>query len=180
LIEGELDEAATESLKVAARNDSVLAQAIVEAWTLQKNLDQLSLEKAPVSLSQKLQRIPREQKAANRQSRAGLPRWALAAGLSCVMIISIVLIMNQPVSGPEITTKQTEFVPAFDSSREDAARLELAQQQLETAFFYLDKTGFRASQHINQVLREGLSAPVKDELTKHIPYFGHSRKEKKT
>ena len=180
LLDGELDEAATAALKSAAKDDGALAQAIVEAWQLQKSLDQLSLESAPASLSRKLKRIPHkrkpgEQKSAASQNQGGLPRWVLAAGLSSVMIVAIALFIRQPVQNPDITERQAQIKP--DS---DAQRLEKAQQELELAFYYLDRTGFRAGQQINEVLREGLSAPVKNHLSKHVPYIGHSQKEKQT
>jgi len=175
LLDGELDDAQSEALKNAARNDSVLAQAIVEAWQLHKNMDQLSLEKAPASLSRKLKRIPREQSRVSVGALAGLPRWVTASGLSLVMIIALVVVLKQPGGQPPVATQQAEATPISDSER-----VEQAQRDLEIAFYYLDKAGMRAGQQINEVLSDELSAPLTGTISKHIPYIGHSRKEKRT
>ena len=173
LLDGELDEAAAQALKAAAAEDSVLARAIVDAWQLQKGMDQIQLEKAPASLSRKLKRIPQQQRAALRGSAPGLSRWVMAAGLASLVVAVALTLMMDParrdVAAPQPFATQAET---------DAARVAQTRRDLATAFFYLDKVGLRLGHQINEVLNDELSAPVKHNLIKHMPFTGASHKEK--
>ncbi len=173
LLDGELDGASAMALKAAAAEDRVLALAIVAAWQLHKSLDQQRLERAPASLRRKLRRIPREQKTASGRLVFGLPRWVSAGGLAAVVLAAVVMLLNEP-AGPTVTSSQA----TAHRSTSDAARQEQTRRELRIAFFYLDKAGLRLGQQIHQVLNDELSAPVKDELSKHMPYVGQSHKEK--
>jgi anti-sigma factor RsiW len=173
LLDGELDAATAADLKAAAAADSALAQAIVQAWQLQQGMDQLQLEKAPASLSRKLRRIPREQAALSRRAFLGMPRWAAAAGLASVVLVTVVMVLSEP-SGQTVAPRQQAAIGA----EIDPARVREARRELSIAFSYLDKAGFRVSRQIQEVLSEELAAPVKDNLSKHIPYTGQSHKEK--
>jgi len=175
LLDGALDEASAEALKTAAARDPVLAQAIVEAWQLQKTLDQLQLQKAPVSLRRKLRRIPLEQGAARRHRVLGLPRWALAGGLASVALVAVAMMM---MSGPAGQGPTNTAPTAASDNAGDAARVMETRRELLIAFHYLDKVGLRVEQEIHQVLNEELSAPVTENLSEHMPYSGQSHKEK--
>ena len=170
LLDGELDSDAMEALKAAAAKDSRLAQAIVEAWQLQHSMDRLQLEKAPASLSRKLKRIPREQRDSARKW-LGVPRWAAAAGLASVAGLALAMMMT--TTGPVGPGTQPEVAVMVDAERAEKAR-----QDLEIAFYYLDRAGFRVGEEIHDVLQDEIAAPVKDNLSKRIPYTEQSRKEK--
>jgi hypothetical protein len=59
-----------------------------------------------------------------------------------------------------------------------------ARQELALAFSYIDKVGVIAGEEIQAVLgvklREELRDPVKDNLSKHIPFTEPSLKEEST
>jgi anti-sigma factor RsiW len=178
LLDGELDAEATAELKAAAAEDSRLAQAIVEAWQLQKGMDDLRLEKAPARLTRALKRIPREQKAASRKAWLGVPRWAAATGLASVCAVALAMMMNLSGPAPGDAPSVPQVVSGPDQLRGDELRAEQARQDLVIAFHYLDKAGFRVGKEIHEVLQGEIAAPVKDNLIKHIPYTEQSRKEK--
>ena len=171
LLEGELDPAAAEALKAAAREDSQLAQAIVAAWQLRESLDQLAFEKAPASLSRRLKRIPLEHGGNPARTAFGLPGWALSVGVVAVAAVALALVMDPMPTGTEPTASQTGATP-------DAAEVAAARRDLAIAFSYLDKAGLRTSREIRAVLHEELAAPVKDNLSRHIPYMAQATKEK--
>lgn len=174
LLDGELDAAATESLKSAAAMDNRLAQAIVEAWQLQQGMDQLQLDKAPLSLRRRLKRIPREQKAAAGQSIFRPPHWAIAGSLASAMLLVVALLLDPAADeAPDSDSMQSAI-----AGQSDALRAEQTQRELEIAFFYLDKIGMRLGQEIQAVLKDEISAPVKDNISKYMPYTGQSQKEK--
>ncbi len=172
LLDGELDEASARALRMAAAEDSVLALAIVEAWQLHQSLDQQRPERAPASLRRKLRRIPREQKVASGRLVFGLPRWVSAGGLAAVVLIAVAMLLNEP-AGQTVSSSQA----TASRNTSDVARREQARRELAIAFFYLDKAGLRLGQQIHQLLNDELSAPVKDELSKHMPYVGQAHKE---
>jgi anti-sigma factor RsiW len=172
LLDGELDEAAASALAAAAAEDRVLALAIVEAWQVHKNLDQLRPETAPASLRRKLRRIPREQKAATGRLVFAMPRWLPAGGLAAMVLVAVAMLLNEPAGRTVISSQATA-----SRSASDAARREQTRRELAIAFFYLDKAGLRLGQEIREVLNDELSAPVKDELSKHMPYVGPAHKE---
>ena len=173
MLDNELDEASIAELKAAAADDGALAQAIIAAWQLQKSMDHLQLEKAPSSLSRKLKRIPREQKSAGRQKTSGPSRWVMAASMASVVLVAVAMMMSEPAAPPAIDSTQL----ASDAEI-DRVRLQQTQRDLEVAFFYLDKVGLRLGEQIHGVLNEELSAPVKDNFSKYMPYSGSPKKEK--
>jgi anti-sigma factor RsiW len=174
LLDGELDQASATELKAAAAEDGALAQAIIDAWQLHKSVDELRMEKAPASLRGKLKRIPREQKAAARGERSfGLPRWAFAGALATIPLLALLLVMKT-TNGPDATVEPQVAVETISEEQ----RRQQTQQDLEIAFYYLDKVGFRLGQQINEVLNEEISAPVKDNFSKYMPFTGQSKKEK--
>jgi len=177
LLDGELDQEASEALKEGARDDAALAQAIIQAWQLQRSMEHLEIEKAPPGLRRKLRQIPREQRRGWSQPVWGLPRWVGAAGVASVAALALALTLGRQDNGPAPAPveQQLSSNPAPGS---EPARAEEARRELEIAFYYLDKAGLRVGREINEVLYEEISEPVKDNLTKHIPYTAQSRKEK--
>ena len=64
LLDGELSADDAELLKAEASDDRELARAIVEAYQLQQAMDEVRVERAPSSLSKRLNAIPRQQRKA--------------------------------------------------------------------------------------------------------------------
>lgn len=164
LIDGELDEAGTAVLRAAAAADPGLAQAIVDAWRLQQGLEELRLERAPARLTRRLRRIP----AGQRPAAAGRrwPRFA-AGALAGVALVAFAMLMITTPKQP------ADPVPAPD----ELAQAEAARRDLAIAFHYLDKVGALTGRHIRDALHDGVAEPVTDEVSRHMPYTGHSRKE---
>jgi hypothetical protein len=170
LQDGELDETSAEALKAAAAADSRLAAAIVEAWQLQKSMDELRPERAPASLRRKLRRIPRQQTLASRKPWLGLPGSAPAGAMAAVVLIALVVLIGRPGG--------MGLQPGAARSGANMARVEQTRRDLATAFHYLDKVGLRVGREIRQDLNDELSAPIKDSIYKHLPYTGQGQKEK--
>ena len=156
LLDGELDEAATEALKLAASEDQELARAIIEAYDLQRGMDQLGIEKAPASLRKKLRQIPRAQKPWLRPRR-----WVMATAMACVPLIAISVVLMQP-------------------SQPSAAEVDQARQDLALAFTYIDRVGYRTSDYLQNVLGAELRNGVTDNLSRHFPYTEQSHEEEKS
>jgi anti-sigma factor RsiW len=154
LLDGELDEVSTEALKRAAAEDRELARAIIEAYELQRDMDQIGLEVAPASLRKKLRRIPREQRISWRPQR-----WALATAMAAVPLLAISITLMQP-------------------SQPSAAEVEQARQDLAVAFAYIDKVGSRTGGVLQSILSTELQHGVTDNISKHIPYTEPSTEEK--
>jgi len=170
LLEGALDDTSSEALKSAAARDSELAQAIVRAWQLQKSMDELKLEKAPVSLRRKLKRIPREYAAVSRRSWFAPPRWAVAGGMAALVLVAVVMTTGRfNGTQPQETASQAAA---------DAAKMAQTRRDLATAFYYLDKVGLRVGREIHEELNDELSDPIRENLSKHMPYTGQRQKEK--
>jgi len=135
-----------------------------EAWESQINalMDQLTVEKAPATLSRRLKRIPREQRS--RENRwswltpGPFPRWAMAPAFAAVPLLVLALVLMQP-------------------RQPSPAEVEQARQDLAVAFAYLDKVGYRTGTEIQTVLGGELRHSVKDKLSEHIPFTEQSRKE---
>jgi len=138
-----------------------------EAWEAQIDamMEQLTVEKAPASLSRRLKRIPREQgRKENRWSwlmPGQFPRWAMAPAFAAVPLLVLAFVLMQP-------------------KQPSAADVEQARQDLVIAFAYLDTLSNRRAYHIQRVLRGELRHSVKGNLSEHIPFTEQSRKEETT
>jgi hypothetical protein len=154
LLDGELDEKSTQALKLAASEDRELARSIIEAYELQRDMEQLGIEQAPPSLRKKLRRIPREQRPSWRPQR-----WVMATAMAAVplLVISITLMQPRQPSGAEI---------------------EQARQDLAVAFAYIDKVGGRTGNVLHTVLSAEFKQGVTDNISEHIPYTEPSQEEK--
>jgi hypothetical protein len=138
-----------------------------EAWESQIDamMEQLTVEKAPASLSRRLKRIPREEnRKDNRWSwlmPGQLPRWAMAPAFAAIPLLVLAVVLMQP-------------------RQPSPADVEQARQDLAIAFAYLDKVGYRTGSEIQTVLGGKLRHNVKDKLSEHIPFTEQSRKEETT
>jgi hypothetical protein len=125
-------------------------------------MEQLTIEKAPASLSRRLHRIPRdERRKDNRWSwlRSGqFPRWAMAPAFAAVPLLVLAVVLMQP-------------------RQPSPADVEQAQQDLAIAFTYIDKVGYRTGNEIQAVLGRELRHSVKDTLSEHMPFTEQSHKE---
>ena len=131
--------------------------------------EQLEIEKAPPGLTRRLYRIPEEQPAGQGWWRRLLqpalaPRWVLVPALAAALLVVGVFLT----------------VPRHPSQ----AEIFQARQDLVVAFSYIDKAGVLTGQEIQSVLggklRDELRDPVKDNLSKHIPFTQQFRKEETT
>jgi hypothetical protein len=122
-------------------------------------MEQLTIEKAPASLSLRLNRIPEEE---NRKERlkegrwswlkpGSFPRWALVPAFAAVPLLVAVVMLMQP-------------------RQPSPVEVELARQQVALAFAYLDKVGYRTGTEIKNVLGTELRHSVKDPLSEHMPF----------
>ena len=137
-----------------------------EAWEAQIDamMEQLTVEKAPASLSRRLQRIPREKQRKESWwswlTPGQFPRWAMAPAFAAIPLLVLAVVLMQP-------------------RQPSPADVEQARQDLAIAFAYLDKVGYRTGNEIQAVLGGELRHSVKDTLSEHIPFTEQSRKEGK-
>jgi len=150
------------------KNGSAQSETLLDRQ-LDSLFEQIGIEQAPPSLTRRLYRIPAEQ-----QARAGWwkrllsptqsPRWVLVPALAAaLLVVGVFLTLPRQPSPEEIFQ---------------------ARHDLAVAFSYLDKAGALTGREIHSVLgselREELRDPVKDNLSKHIPFTEQSRKEETT
>jgi len=125
----------------------------------------LEIEQAPPSLTRRLYQIPLQE-----QSREGwwqkllprlyAPRWALVPALAAaILALGVVLMMPRQPSQEEILQ---------------------ARHDLAVAFGYIDRAGVLTGTEIRSILGEELRLPVKENLSRHIPFTEQFRKEEKT
>jgi anti-sigma factor RsiW len=161
LLDGELDDAAAESLKAEAEHEPALARAIIEAYQLQRLLAGIPQERAPDSLRAKLQRIPAEQESAERRiadARKSVkrgrrhrwfePRWAMA-----LAALPLVVALGIQFSGPKEPTE---------------AELAQARQDLALAFAYLEKASRVTEREIEHSIGAGMRDPVTETTARAI------------
>ena len=146
LLDGELDDAAAGRLRRAAESNQALAQAIVEAYELQRALAMLPAESAPASLRRKLRRIPREEGDGS-LARWLQPRWAVA--LAAVLVVAAGL-------------------HRLGSERPSAREIEQARQDLAVAFGYLSKVSRQTSREISNTVGEEMQETVTGQMLKTI------------
>ena len=169
LLDGELDEAEAAALKQEAEHDQALARAIVEAYALQARLDQLEVERAPASLRKRLADIPKME-APERKRWFGMPRWVPVGAMAAVPLAVIAMVMMQ--SGPTGPVGPGQQAPEYTQQE-----IMQAQQDLRTAFAYLDRINDRAAREIRAELADELSDGVNDNVTEHMPFTHSSEQE---
>jgi hypothetical protein len=132
-------------------------------------LEQLTLEKAPASLSFRLNRIPEEESRKERRKASRwswlkvrpFPRWVLAPAFAAVPLLIAVVIMMQP-------------------RQPSPAEIQQARQDLAVAFAYIDKVGQLTGTEIQSVLGAELRHSVKGPLSEHMRFTKQSLKEETT
>ena len=165
LLDGELDDAAAESLKAEADQDPALARAIIEAYQLQRLLAGMPRERAPDSLRQKLQRIPAEQASAERRiaeaarsvERARRPRWFEPRWAMALAALPLVVVLGIQFSG--------QFGGPPDPTQAELAQ---ARQDLALAFAYLEKASRVTEREIEQTIGAGMRDPVTETTARAI------------
>jgi anti-sigma factor RsiW len=146
LLDGELSETDTETLKARAGSDQALAQAIIEAYQLRKAMDGLSIEPAPASLRKKLRVIPREHRERSTFSFLQ-PRWVMALAAVPLAIITISLMQPDTPSAEEI---------------------EQARYELALAFAYLDRAGKKAGMGIETTVGNAMTDAIAGSMIRNI------------
>lgn len=156
LLDGELNEPDAESLKAEASDDHELARAIIEAYQLQKAMDEIHVERAPASLRKKLRVIPRKHR-----STTGFnilqPRWIMAAAV--VPLVLVVTSLMQP-DAPSVE------------------EIEQARYELALAFAYLDRAGRRAGNEIETTVGHTMSDAITGTVIRNIKSQYETPKEK--
>jgi anti-sigma factor RsiW len=157
LLEGELDQDESEALKGAASSDQELARAIVEAYQLQRAMENVQIEKAPTSLRRSLKKIPRQNRPILFQ-----PRWAMAFAVVPLVIVSVLILSSMQPSqiqapGPETALSSVEMV-----------KLEIARNDLAVAFAYIDSVSDRTSNLIESEIGGEMSQAVAGSIFRNI------------
>ena len=130
---------------------------------LEAMLAELEIEKAPASLTARLNRIPEEEQRRGwkwpwQWSLAPAPRWAMAPAFAAVPLIVLAVFLVQD-RGPS------------------ESEVEQARQDLAVAFAYMDRVGLRTGAEIQGVLGTELRQTVKQPLVEHLLVNESSRKE---
>lgn len=137
---------------------------------LEAMLAELEIEKAPASLTSRLNRIPEEESSkgwSGLKGRIGrlfespAPRWVMAPAMAAIAVAVLAAVLMQD-RGPS------------------AAEVEQARKDLAVAFAYLDKAGLRTGEEIQSILGSELRHGVKQPLSEHMPFTEQFRKEETT
>jgi hypothetical protein len=133
---------------------------------LEAMLEQLDIEKAPASLTSRLNRIPEEEGSKGwkwpwQWFSNPMPQWAMAPALAAIPLIVLAVVLMQD-RGPS------------------AAEVEQARQDLAVAFAYVDKVGVRTGNEIQSILGGELRNSVKQPLSEHMPFTEQFLKEETT
>jgi anti-sigma factor RsiW len=156
LLDGELSPEDAELLKAEATDDRELARAIVEAYQLQQAMDQVQVERAPRSLTKRLNAVPRKHRS--RPSFSLLqPRWAMALAAVPLVVIAVSLMRPDTPSASEIAQ---------------------ARQELAIAFAYLDKAAVITGREIESTVGSTMANAVTGSVNKVIQSPNLTSKEK--
>lgn len=156
LLDGDLSARDAELLKAEATDDRELARAIVEAYQLQQAMDQVRVERAPRSLTKRLNAVPREYRSKPTFSLLQ-PRWAMALAAIPLVVIAVSLMRPDTPSASEIAQ---------------------ARQELAIAFAYLDKAGAITGREIESTVGHTMANAVTGSVNKVIQSPNLTSKEK--
>ena len=156
LLDGELSADDADLLKAQASDDRDLARAIVEAYQLHQAMDQINVERAPDSLTKRLNAIPREQRSTPVFSLFQ-PRWAMALAAIPLMVITVSLMRPDTPSVNEIAQ---------------------ARQEIAIAFAYLDKAAVITGREIESTVGHTMANAVTGSVNKVIQSENLTSKEK--
>ena len=154
LLDGDLNPDEAERLKAMAKQDEDLMRAIVEAYQLQRAMEQVQVEKASASLRRRLKQIPWQNRPVYLQ-----PRWVAAFAIVPLMIIVVALMRS-----PEPPATQ------IDQAHFNQARVEQARQDLAVAFAYIDQVSDRTSNIIESEVGGEMSNAVAGSIFKSIQH----------
>jgi anti-sigma factor RsiW len=157
LLEGELDQDESEALKAEASSDQKLARAIVDAYQLQRAMENVQTERAPASLRRSLKKIPQQNRPLFFQ-----PRWAMAFAVVPLVIASVMILKSTQPSdiqapGPQAGLSSAEMV-----------KLEQARNDLAVAFAYIDLVSDRTSNRIESEVGGEMSKAVAGSIFRNI------------
>lgn len=123
----------------------------------------LEIERAPASLTSRLNRIPEEEGRKGWNWRSWFtfeaPGRVMAPAFAAIAVAVITVFVMQD-RGPS------------------EAEVEQARKDLAVAFAYLDKAGLRTGSEIRHILGGELRKTVKQPLNEHMPFTEQSIKEK--
>ena len=130
---------------------------------LEAMLAELEIERAPASLTSRLNRIPEEESQKGwkwpwQWSFGPAPSWVMAPAMAAIAVAVVTVALMQD-RGPS------------------AAEVEQARQDLAIAFAYIDKAGMRTGNEIQSILGGELRKTVKQPLSEHMPFTEQFRKE---
>ena len=156
LLDGELSTADADLLKAEASDDRDLARAIIEAYQLQKAMDEIRVERAPDSLRKRLRSIPRQQRPAP-MFRILQPRWVMALAAVPLVLVSVSLMKPDTPSADELAK---------------------ARQEMAIAFAYLDRAGVITGREIESKVGQTMADAVTGSVNKAIQSQNLLSKEK--
>lgn len=130
---------------------------------LEAMLADLDIEKAPASLTSRLNRISEEEGSKGwkwpwQWFSSPNPRWVMAPAMAAIAVAVLAGVLMQD-RGPS------------------AAEVEQARKDLAVAFAYLDKVGARTGGEIQNILGGELRHGVKEPLSEHMPFTEQFPKE---
>ena len=131
---------------------------------LETLLNDLEIEKAPDSLTQRLVAIPESEPAPASEGQgkswlpSWLPGWVIGPAFAAAPLALFVALMMQPRTPSDAEVQQ-------------------ARQDLAVAFSYIQGASQYTGLQIQAVLGEGLEKSVTAPLSRHMPYTEQSRKE---
>ena len=156
LLDGDLSADDAELLKAQASDDRKLARAIVDAYQLQQAMDQVNVERAPRSLTKRLNAIPGKHRSSPKFSLFQ-PRWAMALAAIPLVVITISLMRPDTPSASEVAQ---------------------ARQDLAIAFTYLDRAGAITGREIESAVGHTMANAVTGSVNKAIQSQNLNSKEK--
>ncbi len=163
LLDGDLNEAQTEQLKAAAKQDKVLAQAIVDAYQLQQALEAIPLQRAPDSLRRKLASIPAEQ---GRKGRlAARQSWFQPAWIGALAAIPLAIIALSIFKPTEVEMTKPM---AIETAEPTAAEVREAQRELVVALTYLGKVGRKTGLEIGSAMHSEIQRTINENMIRTI------------
>jgi anti-sigma factor RsiW len=146
LLDGDLSQADAELLKAEATDDRELARAIVEAYQLQQAMDAIKVERAPKSLTRKLNAIPRKESSTPLFGFLQ-PRWAMALAAIPLVLFSVSLMQPDTPSDAEIAQ---------------------ARQELAIAFAYLDRASMITGREIESTVGDTMADAMTESVNRAI------------
>ena len=156
LLDGELSPEDADLLKAQATDDRELARAIVEAYQLQQAMDEVRVERAPASLTKRLNAIP-GQYSGSRLFGFLQPRWVMALAAIHLVLFSVSLLQPETPSANEIAK---------------------ARHDMAIAFAYLDKAGVITGREIESTVGNTIANAVTGSVNKAIQSQNIYSKEK--